>query len=132
MRVDELESGESPAAELDGLTSAGRGSADLGGWFQTMAATVSDQMAYIDRDGVFRAVNQAYLEATSRRHGRELGSDDVVGRTVEDVLPAALVDEVLRPNLARCLAGHQVSLQRWFDVGGESKYLHVNYHPHRV
>ncbi|MEM1177132.1 MAG: response regulator [Acidobacteriota bacterium] len=130
--MDELESGESPTADVKTSGGLDRSADDPGGWFQTMAATVSDQMAYIDRHGIFRAVNQAYLDATSQRNGRELGHDEVVGRAIEDVLPEGLVSEVVRPNLARCLAGHPVSLQRWFDIGGESKYLHVHYHPHRV
>ncbi|MEM6795740.1 MAG: PAS domain-containing protein, partial [Acidobacteriota bacterium] len=102
-------------------------------WFETIASAVTDQMAYIDRDGVYRAANRAYIAATASRVGRpDLSVADLVGRRLEEILPPGLVATVLRPCLARCVAGHAVTLQRWFDIGGERRYLSVSYHPHRA
>ena len=123
-----------------GLVS-GRVAAELARWrteedlesFRHMVSGSRDQMAFIDSDLDYRAVNPAYLEAIRRHPGREdWVADDLVDQSVVEVVGTSFYEAHVEDHLKRCLAGHSVSVQDWFDLPGQPRRcLNAEYTPSR-
>jgi PAS domain S-box-containing protein len=94
---------------------------------QILTAMVTESLdlkSFIDRDYVYRFVNPAYL----RYWGREV--DEIVGRSVSDLMGADLFENTIRPHFDRALAGHVVNYETElvFPVMGH-RHVEVFYLP---
>lgn len=74
-----------------------------------MAAAGLDLQAYIDADGVYRHVNQTYLNYIGSTR------DEVIGVTVKERLGDATYNNVVGSKMARAMAGETVIYQRVSD-----------------
>ncbi|MDA8019034.1 MAG: PAS domain-containing protein, partial [Thermoanaerobaculia bacterium] len=102
--------------------------------FAAMVATSTDQMAYVDRGGIVRAVNPSFVRAANRRaktlRGREVESTDLVGTALSEILGKDIFLSAVQPNLDRSFAGETISMQRWIDLpGSPSCYVHWQFLP---
>ena len=89
-----------------------------------VVSTTDDLMSFVDRQFVYRVVNDAYLA----NHGKR--REDLVGRHVADVLGVEVFEGVVRENLERCFHGEVVRYQSPFTyVGGITRHMHVQYTP---
>jgi len=96
------------------------------GRFEQMIAVSSDLMAFVDRDLVVRAANDAYAAVFGT------GRADVIGRPIAEVVGEDTFQEYLRPKLEAGLAGRSLLTERWYvSPSGERLYLDVRYAPHR-
>lgn len=79
-----------------------------------MAAAGLDLQAYIDADGVYRHVNQTYLNYIGATRG------EVIGMAVKDRLGEATYNNMVGSKMARAMAGETVIYQRvsHFKVAG--------------
>ncbi|MBF0453284.1 MAG: PAS domain S-box protein [Magnetococcales bacterium] len=91
--------------------------------YAAIVAASKDHMAFLDRNYIYRAVNDAYLI----NHGKQ--KDDIIGRTVEDLLGGKVFKRI-QANLDRCLAGEVVNFQGWFvfPVQGR-RWMDISYFP---
>ncbi len=83
----------------------------------------SEMMALLDKDHIYRMVNQAFLQQ------RNLRREEVLGRKVNEVL-GDLAYQKIRPFLDRCLLGENVRFEvevQYSDKG--LRHLNIEYHP---
>jgi PAS domain S-box-containing protein len=82
-------------------------------------------ISYVDADHRYRFVNQTYQSWFGLRH------DDIVGKTMNDVLGSAAFERV-RPHFERALAGHKVEFEAEVPYReGGTRWIHARYIPHR-
>jgi two-component system sporulation sensor kinase A len=93
-------------------------------WNQVILATIADPISYVDRDYVYRFVNETYSRYAKRPR------QEIIGRSVAELLGPEAFRASIQPHLDRCFAGDEVYYQAWFDVPGqEQKYMDVGYYP---
>ncbi|MBX3611487.1 MAG: PAS domain-containing protein [Hydrogenophaga sp.] len=80
-----------------------------------MTAAGMDLQAFIDPDGIYRHVNDTYLEYNG------CAASDVIGRHVAEHVGEALYRDVVGRQLARALSGESVLYQRQADFKGRGK-----------
>jgi PAS domain S-box-containing protein len=92
--------------------------------YETIVSTVSDPISYLDRNWVYRAVNETYARYAKKPR------KEIIGLSVAELLGREVFVEQVKPHLDRCLAGEEVHYQAWFPVPGESaRYMDVGYYP---
>lgn len=83
-----------------------------------------EHISILDRNYIYLAVSQRYLDA------HNCSADEIVGHRVPELLGEEVFEEKVKPNLDRCLNGHTVNYQAWFDFKNFGKrYMDVNYFP---
>ncbi|MGK7902409.1 MAG: PAS domain S-box protein [Hormoscilla sp.] len=93
--------------------------------YKKIVSSSQDGMAFVDRQYIYRAVNDVY----SRRTG--FASQDLVGKSVAQVLGEDVFATLVKPKLDSCLAGEEIHYQAWFEFPRKGKrFLEVNYYPH--
>ena len=93
--------------------------------FQRIVSTSPDHVAFVDTDYVYRAVSDAYVVA----HGRP--RDQLVGRTVAQLLGEKTFQGIVKPRLDRCLAGEEIRYQEWFSLPAIGRrFMDVVYRRH--
>jgi PAS domain S-box-containing protein len=94
--------------------------------YEIIVSTVSDPISYLDKDYVYRAVNETYARYAKRPR------EEIIGLSVAELLGAEVFKEQVKPHLDRCLEGEEVHYQAWFPVTGEqARYMDVGYYPVR-
>lgn len=93
--------------------------------YEMIMATTEDQMSYIDRDYIYRAVNTAYTKV----HGRP--RDLIIGRSVQDLLGKEFFLNVSKPNLDKVFEGHHLqTMAAITDKSGKIIEFEINYYPY--
>ena len=93
--------------------------------YESIMATTTDQMSFIDRNYVFRAVNSAY----TKLFGKNV--DEIIGQSVSDLLGQEYFDNVSKPNLDKAFAGKYVQfIASITDKDGHRREMEVNYYPY--
>ncbi len=92
--------------------------------YQKMVSGSHDMLALLDRKFIYLAANDAFLAAFGKT------SDELIGRSIEQAVGAEFFNSVDISHAERCLAGHNVSYQQWFDfpVAGRL-YMDIRYAP---
>ena len=94
--------------------------------YERIVASAPDHIAMLDRDYIYRVVNDTY--ARLYRKPREA----IVGHSMAEVLGQPTFDELAKNQLDRCLAGEVVCDQSWLPFPqGERRYMDVSYTPYR-
>jgi PAS domain S-box-containing protein len=93
--------------------------------FQFIASASQDMMTLINRDYVFEAANEAYLD----HHGRP--EDGVIGHRVEELWGREAFQGGIRPRLEECFTGKSVIYREWFSfpVSGR-RFYEVTMYPY--
>ena len=93
--------------------------------YELIVSSAKDLLALIDNNFVYLAANAAYLKAFGKT------SDEIIGRTVADVLGEEFFNTVIRPKAELFLAGKDIHYQAWFEypVFGR-RYMDVSYSPY--
>ncbi|MBU4190972.1 MAG: response regulator [Proteobacteria bacterium] len=93
--------------------------------FQFIASASQDMMTLINRDFVFEAANEAYLD----HHGRP--ESGVIGHPVAELWGAGPFEKAIRPRLEKCLTGRSVVYREWFSfpVSGR-RFYEVTMYPY--
>lgn len=93
--------------------------------YEQITATTRDYMALVDRNYIYRAVNDAYL----RTHKKE--RSQIVGHSARELFSSELFEKTIRPQVDRCLCGEEVHYQWWMNLSeGERRCLDVLYSPY--
>ena len=100
---------------------------------QQMLDTTTDGMAFIDEDGVYRAINSAFFDVlTTRPHPerRPWRRDDILGHSLREVLGETYFERRVRGPFERCLAGQRLEIQYWTEEPHSTRsFLKVGYTP---
>ncbi len=93
--------------------------------YEEIVSASNDHMAYVDRNYVFQAVNDAYLAA------HLVERTDIIGHSMAELLGDDVFTEVVQPRLNLCLAGENVRYQAWFEYSGTGRrFMDVGYSPY--
>ncbi|NIR30490.1 MAG: PAS domain S-box protein [Gammaproteobacteria bacterium] len=93
--------------------------------YETMIAASHDLMSFVDRNYVYRAVNERYTEVFG------LAREEIVGRTVADVLGTEVFEGMVRPKIDECLSGRSVHYEHWLEPpGSPPRCFDVRYDPY--
>lgn len=94
--------------------------------FERVLSATPDLVSLVDQRYVYQLVNRSYLVA----HG--LAAEQIIGRSVADLLGSEVFESVVRPYLDRALAGTPVSYEQWFDFAAAGRrFISVTYSPYR-
>jgi PAS domain S-box-containing protein len=93
--------------------------------FQFIASASQDLMTLINRDFLFEAANEAYLD----HHGRPESA--VIGRHMAELWGEDVFESSIRPRLETCLTGQSVVYREWFSfpVSGR-RFYEVTMYPY--
>ena len=92
--------------------------------YERIVSTSADLMAYLDLNGVFRAVNEALISALMTPR------DQLLGRSLIDISGIQISKSRVRDNLETCLRGEEIQLEQWLELPGLGRrYFQVHYYP---
>jgi PAS domain S-box-containing protein len=92
--------------------------------YEQIVSSAQDYLTFVDRNYVYRAVNDAYLRAYNKKR------EEVVGHTVAELFGQGVFEGELKGKLDRCLAGEQVRVRAWSDFPAFGRrYLDLAYYP---
>ena len=92
---------------------------------ERVVKNVSDQIAVVDRDYIYRLVNHHYAQF----HGRS--QREIEGHGVAELYGRELFESTLKPLLDRCFAGEEVLVEDWIDIPGIGRrFRNVTYTPY--
>ena len=93
--------------------------------YERIVAASNDHMAMIDRNYVYQAVNDAYLNSLNKAR------EDIIGNSVPELFGQAFFEKNQKSNIDRCLAGEVVRYQAWVDfpISGR-RYMDVTHYPY--
>lgn len=92
--------------------------------YRHILMSVDDHIAFIDRDYRYRAVSKGYMK------NYQLTIEDIIGRSVTDLLGAHKFELEVKNLLERCFEGEYIKYQNWFEFKGEQKFFDVTYYPY--
>jgi PAS domain S-box-containing protein len=94
--------------------------------YSQIVSTSTDFVSLIDRDYVYQAVNQSYLDALGKKR------EDIVGHTVAEVLGADFFESNVKAHLDRALDGEPADFQSPLDIAAAGpRILNVRCDPFR-
>jgi PAS domain S-box-containing protein len=80
--------------------------------YECIVATANEHMAFIDKNYIYKAVNDTYLKAHKKRR------EEIVGHSIVELFGQEMFTKKLKPHADRCLAGEEVHYQLWIDYPG--------------
>ncbi|MDX1431586.1 MAG: EAL domain-containing protein [Gammaproteobacteria bacterium] len=94
--------------------------------YEQIISSTADLMAFVDRDHVYQAVNDAFVKAYNTER------EAIVGRTMSEIHGPAVFEGMMRDALTSCLEGEETHYQAWFDfpLSGR-RFMDVAYYPYR-
>ena len=94
--------------------------------YEFIANASKDFMTLINKDRIYEAVNEAYVEAYHKSR------EEMVGHLVTDVWGQERYQAGIKTHLDRCFAGEEVRYQEWFEFASLGRrYFDVAYYPYR-
>jgi len=92
--------------------------------YEHILQTTHEHISIIDRNYIYLAVSQSYLDNHSKL------PEEIIGHTVMELLGEQIFVEMVKPNLEQCFNGHVVNYQAWFTFSTQGKrYMDVTYYP---
>ncbi|MEQ8960288.1 MAG: PAS domain S-box protein, partial [Coleofasciculus sp. C2-GNP5-27] len=93
--------------------------------YERIVSSTTDAISLLDRHYTYQIVNQAYLDWNQKQY------NEIVGYSVSDLLGEEVFEQVIKPNLDRCLAGETINYKEWFNYpGGKHEFISVTYIPY--
>ena len=91
--------------------------------WEHMASTTTDLLSLVDRNYIYRAVNDGYLKAYNRSR------EEIVGHPARELLGPEVFDTFVKGYLDRCFAGEQIRYQSWFNYPALGhRFMDITYH----
>ncbi|MEG4858105.1 PAS domain S-box protein [Microcoleus sp. K1-B6] len=93
--------------------------------YEKIVAATTDAICLVDRNYTYQVVNQAYLNWHHRNR------EEILGRTISEVLGKELFEAQIKPRVERCLSGETVQYELWVKYpNAEEKFLSATYAPY--
>lgn len=92
--------------------------------YSQIISTIQEPVAYIDKNFIFRKVNDAYLKIYQKR------KKEIIGYSIEKIMGKDFLEKKIKWNMQKCLTGQGVQQQEWFDFpDGKRRCMYLNYYP---
>jgi len=92
--------------------------------YKKIVSTSAEHLSIVDRNYIYKVVNDAYLVA----HGRDV--DNIVGHRISEFMGEDAFIGIIKDRIDRTLSGEAINYQSWFDFKGIGrKYMDVYYYP---
>ncbi len=92
--------------------------------WERIASATTDLLSLVDRNYIYRAVNDSYLRVHNRSR------EEIVGHSARELLGPEAFDKSIKDYVDRCLAGEQVRYQSWVNYPTLGRrFMDVSYHP---
>ncbi len=93
--------------------------------YEYIISSTKDHMSFLNKDYIYTAVNEAYLQAHQKERSQ------IIGHTVADILGDDIFEQFVKEKLDRCLSGEEIHYHDWFNFSGLGRrYMDVAYHPY--
>jgi PAS domain S-box-containing protein len=93
--------------------------------YERIVSASQEHMAFIDKEYIYRAVNDAYLAAHQKKRS------EIIGHSVVELFEQQIFEHTIKDNLNRALRGEHVRYEAWFDFAGTGKRcMDVAYYPY--
>jgi PAS domain-containing protein len=93
-------------------------------YLTAFSASGLDLMSFVDKDYVYRYVNNTYLRYWNRKH------EDILGKSVLNLMGESLFQSMARPYLDRALSGQQIHYEACLDFPGMGpRHVEITYLP---
>lgn len=93
-------------------------------FYERIISSSPDLMALIDRDYIYRMVNDAYSKAFGKTRA------EIIGKSVVDLIGPDTFKNFTQKRLDRAFAGESFTYEQWFNLRGiERRFFAVTYHP---
>lgn len=94
--------------------------------YRKMVNASKDSLTLVDRQYIYRAVNDAYLSH------KKILRKDMIGKTIADLWGMGTFMRFIKPFVDRAFSGEVANYQSWIDFNEkERKYMNVTYWPFR-
>ncbi len=108
----------------DILKKSPTGKQEAFGVWERIASATTDLLSLVDRNYIYRAVNDSYLRVHNRSR------EEIVGHSARELLGPEAFDKSVKDHVDRCLAGEQVRYQSWVNYPTLGRrFMDVSYHP---
>jgi PAS domain S-box-containing protein len=92
--------------------------------YERIISATPDAIALVDLNYCYRLINRTYM--TWHLKHRE----EIIGRSMPDLLGDATFEKVAKPYFDRCLQGEIVQYETWFHYRTQSRFVSVTYAPY--
>ena len=93
--------------------------------YESIISTVDDSMSFIDKNYIYRTINDAYTRIFNAPR------EEIIGRSVAEMLGEDAFDNQINGYLDRCLGGEEVHYHHWFDFpNGKRRFMDMSYYPY--
>ena len=93
--------------------------------YELIANSSSNHISFLDRNYIYRFVNNAYLAAHKKSR------EEIVGHSISELMGKEVFDGLIKEKIDCCLAGEFIRYELWFDFPRLGKrILDVVYHPY--
>ncbi len=95
--------------------------------YKQIVSSTPDMISLVNRDLVYQIVNDAYLKNYKKQR------DELIGKTVREVVGDEIFERISKPNLQRAFAGETAYVEDWLMVPEMGRrYLAITFHPVRA
>lgn len=92
--------------------------------YERIVATTPDLISLVDRNGVYKIVNNSYLKMFKKER------KDIIGKSIKELVGPEVYEQVSKANMDKALAGETARVESWLDLPAAGKrYMAVTYHP---
>lgn len=120
----QIEDGPVVSVTIRDITARKRWERDIRRYRNIVNAT-DEAIAFLDRDCIFRVVNDAYLRDLDKTRA------EVIGRHLAEVRGREYYESTSKQYFERCLCGESIRYQGWFeDAGMPRRFRDVYYNPY--
>ncbi len=92
--------------------------------YEHIISVTAEHMAFIDKNYIYQAINEASLKAHKKL------KNEVLGHSVADVLGEDYFNKI-KDKLDKCLKGEKVYYQSWLNLEGYgNRYMEIFYYPY--
>ncbi len=97
---------------------------DILNMYDNIISSSREQISFIDHNGIFQAVNGAFVDAF------EMKRDEIIGHSLEEVFGEEVFRDNLKEYYQQCLSGHDKKFERWFNYPAlGQRYMEVSLYP---
>ena len=92
--------------------------------YQKIVSTSKDFLSLVDKNYVYQAINNTYLEYFQK------SKSDVIGHSIKELFGKEFFDEKIKPLSDRALKGEIFSLGHWVEFPRGKRFLETSYFPY--
>jgi len=93
--------------------------------YKSIVATASDLMSLMDRNYIYKAVNESYTKFYGKRR------EEIIGHSLKELIGEEEFNNTIKEKIDRCFSGQKVHFQSWFQFPAlGQRYMDVAYYPH--